>query len=86
MREFVEETGEPPPLLRWCGLTELKGMSDRRHPQPHLEFGAVYSAELTHLQMSGYQTTEIVEVAIWPVTSSPDHMSAIDAEIVNLLI
>jgi len=35
---------------------------------------------------AGYQTTEIVEVAIWPVTAWPDHMSAIDAEIVNLFI
>ena len=86
VREFVEETGEQPPLLRWRGLTELKGISDRRHPQPYVEFGAVYSAELPHLEISGYQTTEIVEVAIWPVTSLPDYMSAIDAEIVNLFI
>ena len=86
MREFVEETGEQPLLLRWRGLTELKGISDRRHPQPYVEFGAVYSGELTCLQISGYQTTEIAEVAIWPVTSLPNHMSAIDAEIVNLFI
>ena len=86
VREFLEETGEQPPVLRWRGLTELKGMSDRRHPQPYVEFGAVYSAELTHLQMSGYQTSEIMEVTIWPVASLPDHMSAIDAEIVSLFI
>ena len=85
VREFLEETGEQPPSLRWRGLTELKGMSNR-HPQPYVEFGAIYSADLTHLQMSGYQTTEIVEVAIWPVTSLPDRMSSIDAEILNLLL
>jgi 8-oxo-dGTP diphosphatase len=86
MREFLEETGEQPPLLRWRGLTEVKGTSDQRHPQPYVEFGAVYNAELTSLQLSGYQTTEIAEVAVWPVTSLPDHMSAIDAAIVNLFI
>ena len=57
-----------------------------RHPQPYVEFGAIYRADLIHLQMSGYQTTEIVEVAIWPVTSLPDRMSSIDAEILNLLL
>jgi 8-oxo-dGTP diphosphatase len=86
VREFLEETGEQPRFLRWCGLTELKGISDRRHPQPYVEIGAVYGVDLTHLQISGYRTTEIAEVAIWPVMSLPDRMSSIDAEIVNLFI
>jgi 8-oxo-dGTP diphosphatase len=84
MRELVEETGQQPPLLHWCGLTELKGTPDRRHPLPYVEFGALYRADIEQLERPRHQTTEIEEVAVWPITSLPDRTSMIDAEILSL--
>ena len=84
MREFVEETGQQSALLRWCGLTELRGMPGRRHSLPYVEFGALYRADIVQLERPRHQTIEIEEVAVWPITSLPDRTSMIDAELLSL--
>lgn len=79
VREFVEETGQPPPQAQYVGVVTFRLMPDRR-----LEYAAVYTAELT-LRAPFLSNDEIDAIRWWDGTDATD-VSQLDAVIARLVI
>lgn len=76
-RELMEETNQVVPVLTFKGL-----MKFRLKPDDRLEYGALYSGELTQIQ-SFSQNDEADQIILWDTKTNIGYIDEIDEKLIE---
>ncbi|WP_062104488.1 NUDIX domain-containing protein [Bacillus niameyensis] len=76
-RELMEETNQTVPALTFKGL-----MKFRLKPDDRLEYGALYSGELTNLQLFS-KNDEAEQIILWDTKTNIGYIDEIDEKLIE---
>ena len=85
IRELHEESGLDctPEALSFVGAMKFLLQPSRFHPEPHVEYGALYVTEVTELQQF-VPSDEISQLCWWDGEASIGEISVIDQKLLEL--